>query len=609
MTGYFRRFESRVRLFDLLCIGSILLGYLWSVVASLSVAYTLSSHPVGTEAFGGTTLSMITAGGLASIHRVWLPVAILAPTFAIFRFSPAYWWAGRRYGHFLIDSMALSSSKRTARAERAEKVFRKWGGLAVVFAYFLPIPNSVIFALAGWSGMSLVRFVVYSLVDSALYAGLMVGLGYELGASAVHIAHWITLYVEVLVVIVVLALAVAAYLRRRRRTARIFDLEVPVLAGTIPKAADEPEFSDVWGVAPIETIESLWRSGPADILRSPSFAARIVIGGFDNGTVWLSELKASAGRSWSIEDLGDLADPESLLAELWEVGPVTQTLTGTFFSSLLHHGILKVDETVGGTMGRRFDMAEEIANLSLVSLATHSSGLPQLTPKLIWKALGSPRDPFAGVTAEELAMGLSRRSLSFQQGRNYRYSQVGYALLGISVSELTGQDYFTSLTSHLFDVYNIEIAGRSSRDLLGTEIIGHKRGRPIEFWNAPVLDAAVGAAMSAREMLHWVEVGVSGDAEVRSAQFPWLKSAEGGIDSGLGWLGTSAGPLADLKFQSGDFGGFSAAVVVSPSTGQGVFALCNSSGNAVAEALIGICSAIVTARAVPGLSKVGRTAN
>ena len=71
---------------------------------------------------------------------------------------------------------------------------RKFTWPAVVISPFLPIPNAIIFVIAGWAGMRLVTFIILDLIGSLLWAGMLVGLGYELGHRAVVVAQNISHY-------------------------------------------------------------------------------------------------------------------------------------------------------------------------------------------------------------------------------------------------------------------------------------------------------------------------------------------------------------------------------------------------------------------------------
>jgi membrane-associated protein len=61
-------------------------------------------------------------------------------------------------------------------------------------APFLPIPTAIIYVVVAWAGMGLVTFLILDAIGSLLWAGLLAGLGYELGHHAVVVAQTISHY-------------------------------------------------------------------------------------------------------------------------------------------------------------------------------------------------------------------------------------------------------------------------------------------------------------------------------------------------------------------------------------------------------------------------------
>ena len=137
---------------------------------------------------------MIAAGAFARIGRVPLVLALIAPITGLAAFDPLWWRAGRRYGTSVTQFLASHGGRTQRSTERALRLFDRYGGWTLVFAYYLPVPNNVLYAAAGWAGFSLLRFVVLDLIGSMLQIGLNVGLGYALGRSAAHAAGLVTHY-------------------------------------------------------------------------------------------------------------------------------------------------------------------------------------------------------------------------------------------------------------------------------------------------------------------------------------------------------------------------------------------------------------------------------
>lgn len=179
---------------DILCWAGIMLSgiFYWATLPLRT--HLVGTHPVLSELIGGGTESIISAAAFARVGHGTLIVALLAAVPGIMKFDPLYWWAGRLWGERII---ALFGGKRNRGARymgRVDRWGRKFTWPAVIIAPFLPIPNAIIFVIAGWAGMRLLTFVILDVIGTLLWAGLLVGLGYALGHHAVVVAQAISHY-------------------------------------------------------------------------------------------------------------------------------------------------------------------------------------------------------------------------------------------------------------------------------------------------------------------------------------------------------------------------------------------------------------------------------
>ncbi len=205
------------RLVDVICIGGFLLSLVYPLALIPLEPALLASHPILVAAFLGTTESLVAAGAFARVGRVALWLAIAAPLPGNDLFDPFSWWVGRRYGKQVLTRIK-GGERYHAAALRAEASFRRWGPWAVALAYYLPIPNVLIYLAAGESGMSLVQFVVLDLLGTALGIIPLILLGFVIGQSAVHVAELITHYAGISTV--VLVVLIVAFQIWRSRLAR-----------------------------------------------------------------------------------------------------------------------------------------------------------------------------------------------------------------------------------------------------------------------------------------------------------------------------------------------------------------------------------------------------
>ena len=194
-------------------------------LALLPVAPSLiGTDPVLLEALRGSTSAMATGGAFARVGEASLVLAVLAPLPTLLFATPFFWWAGRLWGPKAAAMLGGGHPSAERWAQRSGAHLVRFGGLAVALAPFLPVPSAFIYAAAGWTGMSLRRFMAFDLLGMLLWIGLIVGLGYAVGHPAVQAAKAISHYgLLATIAVVAIALGIAA-LRARRAAARVTPL-------------------------------------------------------------------------------------------------------------------------------------------------------------------------------------------------------------------------------------------------------------------------------------------------------------------------------------------------------------------------------------------------
>jgi membrane-associated protein len=189
---------------------------LWPLVPAL-----IGSHPLLLEIVSGSTLAEVTVGAHSRLGELPLWFAVLAGVPGSMMFDGVFWWAGRRWGdralHLLLgrDSSPRGVARREARSARLERMAERFGPVAVVLAYYLPLPSLLIYVAAGLSGMRLRTFLALDVIGTLLWVGPIVGLGYAIGRPAVDVVHRIDHY-STLLTIVVVVVVIGVQARRRR---------------------------------------------------------------------------------------------------------------------------------------------------------------------------------------------------------------------------------------------------------------------------------------------------------------------------------------------------------------------------------------------------------
>jgi membrane protein DedA with SNARE-associated domain len=186
--------EGRAERADLIIVAGITVSGLYALILLPLVPSMVGSHPLLLELIRGSMTSIVTMGALARTGHAHLAVALFASIPALIVFDWAYWWAGRRWGNGALRMLGGAHPRGLKRAERMQRHMGRYGWLAVVVAYILPVPTALIDAAAGWAGMRLWVFLICDAIGALLWTALLVALGYALGQHAVDVVHTISHY-------------------------------------------------------------------------------------------------------------------------------------------------------------------------------------------------------------------------------------------------------------------------------------------------------------------------------------------------------------------------------------------------------------------------------
>ena len=185
---------GRPRVVDIACWAAIMASGLYFVLLLPFRAELVGTHPIVLEVLNGSTEAIVAGAAFARAGHGTLLAVLLAAIPGLMKFDPLYWWAGTLWGE---RAVALLGGRRN-RGQRYISRVRRWGRKftwpVIVIAPFLPVPNAIIYVIAGWAGVSLITFVVLDLIGTMLWTGMLVGLGYALGHHAVVAAQTVSRY-------------------------------------------------------------------------------------------------------------------------------------------------------------------------------------------------------------------------------------------------------------------------------------------------------------------------------------------------------------------------------------------------------------------------------
>jgi membrane-associated protein len=204
--------EGKPRRVDIACWAAITLSGLYYLALLPFRASLVGTHPIILILLNGSTEGIISGAAFARIGHGSLALVLLASIPGLMKFDLIYWWAGRLWGERVINLFSGNRERSRRRGQRFVARVNRWGRRftypAIIIAMFTPFPSAIIYAIAGWTGMSWITFLILDAIGTLAWAGMLAGLGWALGQHAVSVAQtvshyglWVSIAIIVIVVI------------------------------------------------------------------------------------------------------------------------------------------------------------------------------------------------------------------------------------------------------------------------------------------------------------------------------------------------------------------------------------------------------------------------
>ncbi|MFI9025305.1 serine hydrolase domain-containing protein [Streptomyces sp. NPDC053560] len=187
----------------------------------------------------------------------------------------------------------------------------------------------------------------------------------------------------------------------------------------------------------------------------------------------------------------------------FEVGSLTKTFTALLLAEQNARGEVALHDAVAHHLPAGTQLPAGGTAITLLHLATHTSGLPRLPPGLLRTAL--PRllsNPYADFTRADLLDAFSRTRLRARPGTRVRYSNFGVGLLGhVLCAAAGGLPYEALLAERILGPLALHHTNCTPDPTPRAAATGYRRGRPRPPFDIPGLPAAGAVRSSARDLL------------------------------------------------------------------------------------------------------------
>jgi len=131
---------------------------------------------------------------------------------------------GRRGGRELIERVGPRFGVKVEAIEAGEEYFHRHGSQTIIIARFVAVMKNIVPAIAGASRMNVFWFEVYSLVGSLGYSGILVAIGWFLGANFRQGLAYLGAFSWLVFAIIAVA-GIALWVGKRRHDRRLLTRE------------------------------------------------------------------------------------------------------------------------------------------------------------------------------------------------------------------------------------------------------------------------------------------------------------------------------------------------------------------------------------------------
>jgi CubicO group peptidase (beta-lactamase class C family) len=268
---------------------------------------------------------------------------------------------------------------------------------------------------------------------------------------------------------------------------------------------------------------------------------------------------------------------------VFPIGSITKVFTALLMAEMAQRGEVRSDDPAGKYLDQKKVKLPERAGkqITLVDLATHTSGLPLRPTNLVSK---DPNDKYRGYTVDLMYECLSSFTLPRDIGAKYEYSNLGYGLLGHVLAKRMGSSYADLVESRITEPLRMKdtridvTPAMKSRMALGY----NDELRPISSeWHFGVLQSAGAFSSTANDLLKFLGALLG---YKQSPLLPAMRSMlnvrrPGGMQPStqiaLAW-NVYVDDEQEVAWKNGSVGGYRSFIGFDPKVRLGIVALANA---------------------------------
>ncbi|MBX7168477.1 MAG: beta-lactamase family protein [Pirellulales bacterium] len=272
---------------------------------------------------------------------------------------------------------------------------------------------------------------------------------------------------------------------------------------------------------------------------------------------------------------------------IFEIGSITKTMTTLVLAELVTRGELTLDTPVKSLLPADYKVPRRgDREITLLDLATHTSGLPNNPPSIIARLIKDPKvqlNPFAAFDETALRDDLGQVSIEPQSTWPVTYSNFGMGLLGYALCRKTGLGYEAMIRQFIGEPLQLPDTHLTGTDeQRARRTTGHTSDlQPCPDWDFQDTSAGAGAIRSTlTDMLQYLAVQCG---QVETTLRPAMRLAQeqrydalGVGHIGLGWFLLPGPDQTTVFTHNGGTNGQATYAAYCMEPRVGVVVLCNT---------------------------------
>ena len=265
---------------------------------------------------------------------------------------------------------------------------------------------------------------------------------------------------------------------------------------------------------------------------------------------------------------------------VFEIASITKVFTALLLADMVLRGEVSLDQPVAELLPTTASTPQRNGRkITLIDLATHTSGLPRMPANFAPK---NEADPYVGYTEADLYTFLANHELTRDVGAAFEYSNLGVTLLGHVLSTRAGLGYEALLRQRVLNPLGMD---DTSIALTPGQIArlapGHDAAlQPAANWNLELFAGAGGLRSTANDMLKFLAAATGKAKTPLAPAFALLLATERRAydeeaQVGLGWMLLPRGDDR-IAWHNGQTGGYRSFAGYLTGSGVGVVILSNA---------------------------------